>query len=69
MYMRIITYDDISFGTGLNLIFNKKDKFICNWIKENLKEYDNKQEITRFQELYNEFERANKGIKLKVNSY
>ena len=48
MYMRIITYDDISFGTGLNLIFNKKDKFICNWIKENLKEYDNKQEITRF---------------------
>ena len=69
MYMRIITYDGISFGTGLNLIFNKKDKFICNWIRENLKEYNNKQEITRFQELYNEFERDNKGIKLKVNSY
>ena len=69
MYMRIITYDGISFGTGLNLIFNKKDKFICNWIKENLKEYNDKQEMTRFQELYNEFERDNKGIKLKVNSY
>lgn len=69
MYMRIITYDGISFGTGLNLIFNKNDKFICNWINENIKEYNNKQELMRFLELYNEFERDNKGIKLKVNSY
>ena len=53
----------------MTFLIYKKDKFICNWIKENLKEYNDKQEMTRFQELYNEFERDNKGIKLKVNSY
>ena len=69
MYMRIITYDGISFGTGLNLVFNKRDKFICNWIKENLKNYNDRHEIIRFQELYNEFKMNNKGIKIKTYIY
>ena len=54
---------------GFDKLTDEEKEKVLNWIKENLKEYDNKQEITRFQELYNEFERDNKGIKLKVNSY
>lgn len=69
IYTRIINYKDINFGTGLNLIFNKKDTFICKWIEENLKEYDKKEEITRFMELYNEYQRDNKGMIAKVHSY
>lgn len=68
-YTRIIKYKDISFGTGLSIMFDKKDTFICKWIEENLKEYDKKEEIIRFMELYNEYERDNKGIKAKINSY
>lgn len=64
LYSRIITYHGISFGTGFNLVFDKKDKFICKWIKENLKEIDKKQEITRFMELYNEYQKDDKGIKI-----
>lgn len=69
IYTRVISYKNISFGTGLNLIFNKEDAFIRKWIEENLKEYNKKEEITRFMELYNEYERDNKGIKAKINSY
>lgn len=69
IYTRVISYKNISLGTGLNLIFDKKDVFICKWIEENLKEYNKKEEIIRFMELYNEYERDNKGIKAKVNSY
>ena len=64
LYTRIITYHDISFGTGLNIIFNKEDRFIKNWILENKKKYNKKQEIVRFIELYNEYIRDNKGIKV-----
>ncbi|MCI8412129.1 MAG: hypothetical protein HFJ40_06875 [Clostridia bacterium] len=64
LYTRIITYHGISFGTGLNLAFDKNDKFICKWIKENSKDIDKKQEISRFMELYNEYERNDKGIKV-----
>ncbi len=63
IYTRIITYQDISFGTGFNLIFDKNDEFICKWIKDNL-DNTNKQEIARFIELYNEYKRDNKGMKI-----
>lgn len=64
IYTRIITYHGISFGTGLNLVFDKNDEFIIKWIKENLQGIDKKQEITRFMELYNEYEKNDKGIKV-----
>lgn len=64
LYTRIITYHGISFGTGLNLAFDKNDEFICKWIKENLNDIDRKQEITRFMELYNEYKRNDKRIKV-----
>lgn len=64
LYTRIITYGDISFGTGLNLAFDKNDEFICKWIEENLKDFDKKQEISRFMELYNEYKRNEKRIKV-----
>lgn len=64
LYTRIITYHGISFGTGLNIAFDKNDEFICKWIEENLNDFDNKQEISRFMELYNEYERNEKRIKV-----
>ena len=57
LYTRIITYHGVSFGTGLNLAFDKNDEVIRKWIKENLKNVNNKQEISRFIELYNEYEK------------
>ena len=64
LYTRIITYHEISFGTGLNIVFSKKDDFINNWILENKIKYNEKQEITRFMELYNEYIIDNKGMKI-----
>ena len=68
MYMRVITYHGISFGTGLNLVFDKKDKFIQKWIKENLADFDKKQEIVRFMELYNEYEKNGNRINVRAKS-
>ena len=62
IYTRVITYHDISFGTGLNIIFSKYDSFINDWISKNKLIYKDKQEITRFMELYNEYTRDNKGM-------
>ena len=70
LYTRIITYHGISFGTGLNLAFDKNDEFICKWIKENLKKINEKQEISRFLELYNEYQKNDKKVKvLSKNLY
>lgn len=69
IYSRIITYNGISFGTGLGLPFKNKDKFINDWISKNKKEYDKKQELVRFLELYNEYRRDSKGIKMSVKNF
>ena len=68
-YMRIISYNDINFGTGLNLIFDKKDKFIQKWIKDNKKEYNKKQEIFRFLELYNKYRYDENKIVAHMNRF
>jgi len=67
-YNRIITYNGISFGTGIGIIFEKTDKFIINWIKENKKNYNEKEEMLRFLTLYNEYQKNDRGIKLRVNN-
>ena len=38
---------------NLHLYFDKNDKFIQKWIKDNKKSYNEKQEMIRFIELYN----------------
>ena len=67
-YNRIITYNAISFGTGVGIIFEKTDKFIINWINENKKNYNEKEEMVRFLTLYNEYQKNDRGIKLRVNN-
>ena len=68
LYNRIITYNGISFGTGIGIVFEKTDKFINNWIKENKKNYNAKEEMLRFLTLYNEYQKNDRGVKLRVNN-
>ena len=68
-YMRIISYKDISFGTGLSLVFEKKDKFIQKWIKDNKKNYNEKKELNRFLELYNRYKDDESKIVPFMNSF
>lgn len=67
IYTRIIKYNDISFQSGIGIMFKKEDKFILEWIKENSKIYNEKQELMRFIELYKEFTTNDKGLKIVVN--
>jgi len=53
LYTRIIKYHDISFGTGLNLVFKKTDNFIINHIQEHKKNFLPYGEHYRFLLLYN----------------
>lgn len=69
VYTRVITYHGISFGTGLNIAFDKKDDFIGKWIQENLKDIDTKQEISRFMELYNKYERDENRVKVVSKNF
>ena len=53
IYTRIITHHGISFGSGLNFVFNKTDDFIINHIQYHKKNYAPSGEFIRFTELYN----------------
>jgi hypothetical protein len=55
IYMRVITYQGVSFGTGLSLMFEKTDPFIIDFIKREQKNYNPHAEYTRFIVLYNRF--------------
>lgn len=63
MYTRIITYKNISFCSGLNIPFYKNDKFIKGWINEKKYAKNEEQEITRFLEIFNEYQKNDHGIK------
>ena len=52
IYTRIITYDGISFGTGLNLIFPKDDLFIGQFIIDEQEDYKPTSELVRMLNLY-----------------
>lgn len=54
-YTRIITYHDISFNSGLNLIFAKSDSYIKQHIQHNKKNHRPEGEFLRFTQLYNYF--------------
>jgi len=64
-YRRIITIDDISFGTGLSLSFKKMDKFITDFIKRHKKDYHPHKETIIFNELYNQFTTAPGEVEVK----
>lgn len=67
MYTRLIKYHDITFGTDLNLIFNKNDVFIKNHIREHKKNYIPESELLRFTQLYNYYSQNPKKIGLFTN--
>ena len=64
LYTRIITYHDISFSTGLNLIFTKTNKFIKSHIQKYKKDFTPDWEFGRFIELYNHFSKDNDRVKI-----
>jgi hypothetical protein len=67
IYTRIITYRNINFGTGLNLIFPKTDRFIKNHIKEHKKDFHPDGEFLRFTQLYNYFSTNPNKTKIVTN--
>lgn len=69
IYMRIITYRGVSFGTGLSFPFSKKDPFIKNFINQEKKDYRPLGEFVRFIKLYNQFSKDSKGIKVIKNTF
>lgn len=69
LYTRIVTYRDISFSSGLNLAFSKKDPFIQEFIKKQKANYNPLHDVARFTELYNQFVNDPNGIKVTRNSF
>jgi hypothetical protein len=53
-YTRIINFQGTAFDTGLNFFFEKEDPFIQEFIRKEKKEYDERKELARFFELYNQ---------------
>ena len=69
IYTRIITCRGISFGTGLNLLFAKKDPFIQDFIERERKNYMPLGEVVRFITLYNRFSKDHSGIDVLTNTF
>ena len=67
LYTRIITFEDISFSSGLNLIFDKSDDFIRNFIKQQKQDYNKNGEFLRFSNLYNRYCKHSCRIKMSAN--
>ena len=55
LYLRVITYREVSFVTGLVFIFLKKDSFIKTFIKNEKKDFDPTDEFSRYIKLYNRY--------------
>ncbi|MCL2351777.1 MAG: SEC-C metal-binding domain-containing protein [Firmicutes bacterium] len=68
IYTRIVTYRGVSFNSGLNLIFAKKDKFVAEFIRENKKDYSPYGEYVRFTQLYNQFCKFPNKVKFLTNT-
>lgn len=68
MYTRLIKYHDITFNTGLSLIFNKKDAFIKNHIRNHKKDYTSEGEFLRFIQLYNYYSKNPDKMKIFTNT-
>jgi hypothetical protein len=55
LYTRIISYQGINFGSGLNFIFEKTDAFIKDHIQQHRKKFHPNGEFLRFTQLYNHY--------------
>lgn len=64
IYLRIITFDGISFSTGFGMPFKNKDVFIKNFISEQKSDYNPLGEMTRMFKLYSEFSTDEKNVKV-----
>ena len=53
IYTRVITYRDISFNSGLCLLFTKTDPFVADFVKRQKNNYYPHGEFQRFLQLYN----------------
>ena len=69
IYTRIITYHGISFGTGLNFVFNKTDPFIQKFIKRQKVNYSPLGEFVRFTELFNRYSTDENSVKTVAHSF
>ena len=69
IYTRIITHHDVSFNTGLSLMFDKKDRFILDFIKRHTKDYKPLGEMIRFTELYNRFSKDSNKVQIRAKSF
>jgi hypothetical protein len=58
IYMRIITYRGVNFGTGFHLVFKKDDPFIKVFIQRHKSDYNTWGEFSRFMELYGYFSKT-----------
>ena len=67
-YTRIISYNGINFGTGLNLIFAKTDNFIKRHIEEHKKDFNPNGEFERFIQLYNRYSKYPDKIRIVTHN-
>ena len=67
LYTRIITYNGISFNTGLSLAFSKDDPFIKDYIREHKKDPAKFGEFHRFIQLYNRYSGQTNRVKVVPN--
>lgn len=67
IYTRIITYQGLSFSSGLNLIFEKSDSVIKSHIQRHQKNFNPNGEFIRFTQLYNHFCKQLGKIKIVTN--
>jgi len=68
IYSRLIKYHNITFNTGLNLLFNKKDGFMKKHIKKHKKNYSTEGELLRFAQLYKYYSENPNRMKVHANN-
>jgi hypothetical protein len=67
LYTRIIEVQGICFGTGLNLVFTKDDRFIREHIQKHKKGYSSQGEFVRFIELHNRYSQYPDSVQVVPN--
>jgi hypothetical protein len=67
LYLRIITYHNVNFGTGLSFAFDKTGNFINNYIRQHKNDFNPNGEFQRYIQLYDQFSKYPDKIRLLVN--
>lgn len=68
LYTRVIQYQGVCFGTGLNFVFTKTDPFIKKHIQHHKKDFSPNSEFVRFTQLYNRYSQNPDKIKVIPNT-